>query len=75
METKKWYFYAKADTVIGTMHYYVGSVECAIPERTFFYKRVTRLLDSDENYVRGVGYTDKEDDLAGYTYKPLTDFE
>lgn len=74
-KTKKWYFYAKVDTVNGTMHYYVGSVECAIPERTFFNKRLIRLLDSDENYVRGVGYTANENDLQGYTYKPLIEFE
>lgn len=75
MKTKKWYFYAKVDTFKGTKHYYVGSVECAIPERTFFNKRLIRLLDSGENYVRGVGYTDNKDELIGYTYKPLIDFE
>jgi len=75
METKKWFFYAKVDTVIGTMHYYVGSVECKIPERTFFQKRLMRLLNSDENYVRGIGYTDNENELTGYTYKPLIEFE
>ena len=75
MEAKKWYFYAKVDTMIGTMHYDVGSVECVRPERTFFHKRLIRLLDSDENNVRGVGYTDSKDDLTGYTYKPLIDFE
>ena len=75
MKTKKWYFYAKVDTIMGTMHYYVGSVECAIPERTYFNKRLIKLLDSSENYVRGVGYTDNKDELIEYTYKPLIDFE
>jgi hypothetical protein len=75
MKTKKWYFYAKVDTIKGTMNYYVGSVECKVPERTFFNTRLISLLGSDENYVRGVGYTDNKDELIGYTHKPLIEFE
>jgi hypothetical protein len=62
MNNKKWYFYIKVDTIKGVKNYYVGSVDCAIPERTFFNKRLIRLLSNDKNYIRGIGYTDNESD-------------